>query len=373
MIPPIQTSSPSQSASTSTSIAFSRKRSRKISAPRRRRAPNAGGAQQVVLEAGERVDDLHRAPAEHVARAHEQREADARRGGQRLLVGVRGREGRRLQPEPAEQRAEAPAVLGEVDRLGRGAEQRHARGLEAGGELERRLAAELHDHALGLLDLDDREHVLERQRLEVQAVGGVVVGRDRLGVAVDHHRVAAGLAHGHRGVHAAVVELDALADAVGPRAEDHHARALAAADLVRGGAPRPSSSTASRPRTRPRRCRPRGTSARPGTAPRGRARARAARAGTTRSMAVRACTSPRSRRGGTPRARGRSGRRPGSRGARAGRPSPPTSRSSSRERIAFANACWNVRPIAIASPTDFMCVERPASAPGTSRTRSAAT
>ncbi len=39
------------------------------------------------------------------------------------------------------------------------------------------------------------EHVLERQRLEVQAVGGVVVGGDRLGVAVDHHRVAAGRAH----------------------------------------------------------------------------------------------------------------------------------------------------------------------------------
>ena len=38
--------------------------------------------------------------------------------------------------------------------------------------------------------------------------------------------------------------------------------------------------------------------------------------------------------------------------------------SSSRERSAFANACLNVRPIAIASPTDFMCVVRPASEPG---------
>ena len=77
----------------------------------------ARDAQQVVLEPGERVDDLHRAAAEHVARAHEQREADARRDRQRLLLGVRGRVGRRLQPEPAEQRAEAPAVLGQVDRL----------------------------------------------------------------------------------------------------------------------------------------------------------------------------------------------------------------------------------------------------------------
>ena len=38
--------------------------------------------------------------------------------------------------------------------------------------------------------------------------------------------------------------------------------------------------------------------------------------------------------------------------------------SSSRERSALANACLNVRPSAIASPTDFMWVVSPASAPG---------
>ena len=38
--------------------------------------------------------------------------------------------------------------------------------------------------------------------------------------------------------------------------------------------------------------------------------------------------------------------------------------SSSRERSALANACLNVRPIAIASPTDFMWVVRSDSAPG---------
>jgi hypothetical protein len=32
--------------------------------------------------------------------------------------------------------------------------------------------------------------------------------------------------------------------------------------------------------------------------------------------------------------------------------------------MAFANAWRNVRPIAIASPTDFMCVESAASTPG---------
>ena len=38
--------------------------------------------------------------------------------------------------------------------------------------------------------------------------------------------------------------------------------------------------------------------------------------------------------------------------------------SSSRERIAFRNASVNVRPMPIASPTDFICVPSVASAPG---------
>ncbi len=50
----------------------------------------------------------------------------------------------------------------------------------------------------GLLALDHRQHVLEGQRLEVEAVGGVVVGRHRLRVAVDHHRLEAAARAGRR-------------------------------------------------------------------------------------------------------------------------------------------------------------------------------
>ena len=38
--------------------------------------------------------------------------------------------------------------------------------------------------------------------------------------------------------------------------------------------------------------------------------------------------------------------------------------SSSRDRIAFPHASANVRPMPITSPTDFICVVRPVSAPG---------
>ena len=74
--------------------------------------------------------------------------------------------------------------------------------------------------AVLLLDAEDLEDVLEGQRLEVEAVGGVVVGGDGLGVAVDHDGLEAGLGQREAGVAAAVVELDALADAVGAAAED---------------------------------------------------------------------------------------------------------------------------------------------------------
>ncbi len=105
---------------------------------------------------------------------------------------------------------------------------------------ERRLAAELDDDAVQravlLLDAEDFEDVLEGQRLEVEAVGGVVVGRDGLGVAVDHDRLVAGLGQRVAGVAAAVVELDALADAVRAAAEDDDLAGVGRPALVLGGA-----------------------------------------------------------------------------------------------------------------------------------------
>ena len=95
-------------------------------------------------------------------------------------------------------------------------------------EPERRLAAELRDDADRLLAVADGEHLLRRERLEVEPVGRVVVGRDRLRVAVDHHRLVAERAEGLGGVDAAVVELDPLADPVRARAEDDDARLVPA-------------------------------------------------------------------------------------------------------------------------------------------------
>ena len=139
------------------------------------------GAIQVAGEVLGRVNDLHRAAAEHVARAHQQREADLIGLLQGLRHRVRGRIRRRLVTEALKQGPEATAVLGEVDCVDARAQQRHARCNQAGGELQRGLPAELHD--LGGLD-------------------------------------------------AAVVELDALPDPVRPGAEDHDRFALSPLYLI---------------------------------------------------------------------------------------------------------------------------------------------
>ena len=61
--------------------------------------------------------------------------------------------------------------------------------LQAGRQLQRRLPAELHDDAVRALRVQHVEHVLDRQRLEVQARRGVVVRGHRFRVAVHHYRL----------------------------------------------------------------------------------------------------------------------------------------------------------------------------------------
>ena len=127
-----------------------------------------------------------------------------------------------------EQLAEALAVFGEVDGIGRCADDGHAGGEQTLREIERRLSAELDDHAdlcAGLrFVVVDGEHVFKDERLKVEAVAGVVVGRDGLRIAVDHDGLVAIVFERESGVAAAVVELDSLADAVGARAENDDLR-----------------------------------------------------------------------------------------------------------------------------------------------------
>src|SRR5208283_5331035 len=80
-----------------------------------------------------------------------------------------------FQAELVEQPLELVAVLGEVDRIDRSAENGNTRVFQRLGQFQRRLAAELHDHALQrprlLLLGENFQYVLTSQRLEIEPVG----------------------------------------------------------------------------------------------------------------------------------------------------------------------------------------------------------
>ena len=201
----------------------------------------ARGLDRVAEIMGQRrgvMDDLHGAAAEHVRWPHDDRVADARGDRERLVDRPAGAVGRLTQAEALEQRLKALAVLGQIDGVGRRADDRHAGGLERIGEAQRRLAAELDDdadqRAARLLDARQLDDVLDGQRLEVEPIRGVVVGRDGLGVAVDHDRLDAGVGEAEGGVDAAIVELYALADAVRAAAQDDHLAPVAGLGLAFG-------------------------------------------------------------------------------------------------------------------------------------------
>ncbi len=143
--------------------------------------------------------------------------ASSRRGGD-AVVGL-------FQLQLVDQPGEAFAVFGQVDGIGAGAEDRNARIFQRLRQFQRCLPAELHDDAdqlAGLLfDAQDFQHVFAGQRFEIKPVGSVVIGADGFGVAVDHDGLEPGFFQREAGMDAAIVELDALPDAVRPAAEDH--------------------------------------------------------------------------------------------------------------------------------------------------------
>src|SRR5437867_3373719 len=173
------------------------------------------------------IRSIWSSPREYGGSAHEDGIADGGGDARGLVEGARHVAGGLQQVEPRQELGEAPAILGAVDRVGRRAEDGHARPLQRDDQLQRGLPAELDDHAAGPLPLHDVHHVLEGERLEVETVGGVVVGGDRLRIAVDHDGLHARLAKGEGSVDARIDELDPLADTVRPGAQDDH--------LVAGG------------------------------------------------------------------------------------------------------------------------------------------
>ena len=175
----------------------------------------------VVTQLGLAVNDFHGATTQYIGGTHYQRVTDFFRQTHTVFHGAGSTVGRLLETKLVNHQLEALAVFRLVDGIRRGTDNRHAGGLQGARQFQRRLAAILHDHTLGLFLGDDGQHVFQRHRLEVQAIRRVVIGGHGFRVTVDHDGLVTVVLHGEGGVHTAVIELDALTNPVGATA-DHH-------------------------------------------------------------------------------------------------------------------------------------------------------
>ena len=119
------------------------------------------------------MDDFHRPPAKNVGRTNDDRITDLFGDGASFARRLGDAAVRLRELQLFDQGFEAVAIFRQIDGIGRGAENRHARFLERASKLQRRLAAELDDDALelavGAFDANDFEHVLGGQRFEEAA------------------------------------------------------------------------------------------------------------------------------------------------------------------------------------------------------------
>src|SRR3569833_388767 len=92
--------------------------------------------------------------------------------------------------------------------------------LETKGYVLRKLATDGHDDSRCALELIDVHDALVAELFEVELIGGIKVGRVRLGVVVDHDRLLAHLPERLRRADGAPIELDRAADAIHTAAQD---------------------------------------------------------------------------------------------------------------------------------------------------------
>ena len=115
----------------------------------------------------------------------------------------------------------ALTIFRAIDSIRRSTNDRHSRLFEALDQVQWCLAPELHDHTLGLFKLGNLYHVFKGERLEIQAIGDIEIRGYSFRIAVNHNGFIAICAQGQGGMHAAVIEFNALTYAIGPSPQHH--------------------------------------------------------------------------------------------------------------------------------------------------------
>ena len=180
----------------------------------------------VFLHGLQIVSNHHGSAAQHIARPHQYWQSDFFRDLHRFLRRERSPCARLRNIQLFEKGAEASSIFGQVNRFRVSADDFCAVAFQIESQIERSLPAELHDHALRLFPVENGENILERKRLEIKAVGSVVVGRHRLRIAIHHDRFESIFLQREGGMATAIIELNSLPDAVRPAAENHDFRAV---------------------------------------------------------------------------------------------------------------------------------------------------
>ena len=169
------------------------------------------------------VADFHRASAEHVAGTYEDGITDFT-GDVACAFGIRGDAVRRLmQFELFENRLKTFPVFGRVDHFRTGTDNVDAGGFQTTRQIERRLSAKLHDHAIGFHAVADIEDVFGGQWFEEQMIRSVIVSRNGFGIRVDHDAFDAQFLQREGSLTATVIEFNPLPDAVRSAAQNHDA------------------------------------------------------------------------------------------------------------------------------------------------------
>ena len=176
------------------------------------------GFTHVAIQRGIVVDDFHGAATQHITWADHQRIADLFRHRFGFVHRARQTVRRLQQVGFLQQNLEPLAVFRQIDGVRRGAEDRNAFFFKRCGQFKWRLPAQLHDHtlerAVALFFAQNLDHVFGGQRLEVQTIRCVVIGRHGFRIAVDHDGLVTGFFQRVSRVYTAVIELDPLPDAV---------------------------------------------------------------------------------------------------------------------------------------------------------------
>ena len=134
------------------------------------------------------------------------------RGFESLFLREDGEALRPADAEPFEECVEPLAVLSHVDGIGRCSDDIDVVLCKRLGELDGGLSAERNDNADRVFLCNDVENVFRCQRLEIESVAGIEIGRDSLGVIVDDDDPVSQFAERVYAVNGSVVELDSLTD-----------------------------------------------------------------------------------------------------------------------------------------------------------------